>query len=76
MNRPIEWLNQASPAEIAEALLAVDTGKAASVALYVTERFGAEIGQAAEQFEARIAEDPAGTFGRVVGGALKGFLGR
>ncbi len=72
--RPLEWLEEATPAEIAEAILAIDLGKAAAVAMYLTERFGAEIGQVANQFEQKIADDPVGTIGRAVGGAIRGFL--
>ena len=75
-NRPVAWLEQATPAEIAEALLAVDPGKAAAVALYVTERFGAEMGDVAAQFEQHMTDRPVETLGRVLGGAMKGFLNR
>lgn len=72
---PLDWLNETDPAEIAEALLSVDTGKAAAVALYVTERLGAEIGAIATRFEQQLNEDPTGTLGKMLGGALRGLMG-
>ena len=74
--RPLQWLDSAAPAEIAEALLAVDTGKAAAVALYITERFGAELGAMANQFDHDMAQRPLQTVGRVLEGAMRGFLRR
>ena len=72
--RPIGWIEEASPAEIAEAILAVDIGKAAAVAMYITDRIGAEIGEIATRFESQMNTNPAGTISKMLGGALRGFL--
>lgn len=66
--RPLEWIDQASPQEIGEALLASDPVKAAAVTAYLLERSGPELGQLAERVEQEVQSDPVGSLGRFLTG--------
>ncbi len=67
--RPIAWLDQASPEEIGEALLAVDEVKAAKVMTYLGSRLAPELERVVENARERLEHDPVGA----IGGALLGL---
>lgn len=73
--RPLRWLDEASPEEIGEALLAVGPEKAVRVGVYLATRLGPEfavrIDRAVEQAEA----NPADAVGRTLAAGFKAFLG-
>lgn len=68
--RPLQWIEDATPEEIAEALLAVDEEKAYRVALYLGSRLPPEIARISEHIEHEIRRDPGRALGRMLGGAL------
>lgn len=66
--RPIQWLVEANPAEIGEALLAVDPIKAAKVGAYLASRIGPEVSHIVDRATSEIQRNP-------VGSILKGLKG-
>ena len=66
--RPLQWIEDATPAEIGEALLAVDQVKAAQVGAYLATRIGPEASNLLERAGAELERDP-------VGALLRGFKG-
>lgn len=73
--RPIQWIEEASPEEIGEAILAVDRLKAAAVCRYLMDRVAQELAQLSEQIEHRMKTDPLGTLGGALLGAIRGGSG-
>jgi NADPH-dependent 7-cyano-7-deazaguanine reductase QueF len=56
--KPIEWLEDATPEEIGEALLAVSETKALKVVVYLVSRTGYEIDALMRDATERIGRDP------------------
>jgi len=70
--RPLQWLRNAAPAEIGEALLAVDRVKAAQVVAYLIQRVGPELDTIAERVQDNLVSDPLGTLGKALIGMSRG----
>ncbi len=66
--RPLQWIEDANPAEIGEALLAVDQVKAAQVVAYLATRIGPEANNLLQRAGAEIERDPLGSLLRGVKG--------
>jgi len=66
--RPLQWIEEATPAEIGEALLAVDQVKAAQVGAYLASRIGPEVNNLLERASSEIERNP-------VGALIRGFKG-
>jgi hypothetical protein len=64
--RPLQWLSEATPAEIGEALLAVDRVKAAQVVAYLASRLGPELERIGENMRTSLEHDPLGAIGRAL----------
>lgn len=72
MKAPLRWLEEATPQEISEALLAVDEVKAVRVGAYLTQRVGPEAEHIIESAQRNLEEDPLGTTGRALIGLSRG----
>lgn len=66
--RPLQWIEDATPQEIGEALLAVDQVKAVQVGAYLATRLGPEGQNILERAGAELERDPLGAL-------LRGFKG-
>lgn len=75
--RPLDWLSDASPEEIGEALLSIDEAKAYRVAAYLGGRIPPELARLVEGAQENISRDPVGTVGTALLSGLRGaFNGR
>ena len=73
--RPIAWLERASPEEIGEALLSVGREKAARVVAYVLSRVGPELGSKIDRMVDEIERDPGRVFAKFAIGGLNRMFG-
>jgi hypothetical protein len=73
--RPIRWLESASPEEIGEALFAVGDEKTVLVAAYLLSRAGPELSHRIDLLTDRCGRDPEGVAKDVVLGAFRSLLG-
>ena len=71
-SRPIKWLEDATPQEIGEALLAVDEIKAGMVVTYLGSRIGSEVGRVVEDIKIELNKDPVGSIARGIMGIARG----
>jgi len=69
VKKPLRWIEEASPQEIGEALLAVDTVKSYKVAAYLAKRMGPESEGLIARAKKGFSEDPLGAIGRALIGA-------
>jgi hypothetical protein len=68
----MQWLEQASPQEIGEALLAVDEQKAYEVAAYLGARLPPELARMLESAIHGLERNPVRTIGGALFAGLKG----
>ena len=71
----IRWMEQASPEEIGDALLAVSTEKTAHVIAYLASKFGPEAGAQIDRIVERVERDPVKSLGRAALAGLGRLLG-
>lgn len=69
----VEWLEEASPAEISEALLSVDEAKAVLVGVKVAETMGTEAQRVLDNVGEEFDADPFGTILRGAAGVFSGL---
>lgn len=65
-SKPIEWIEESSPQEIGEALLAADPSKAYAVVSYLASRIGPELGAKIQKAQEQIEENPLRAIGRAI----------
>lgn len=70
--KPLKWLENATPQEIGEAILAVGHDKGIKVVTYIVGRIGPEALNLAELARDNLEQDPLGA----ISGALIGLTGR
>ncbi len=68
--RPLQWLKDATPEEIGEALFAVGPDKTALVVHYLMGRMGPELGRRLEDLQSEVRSDPLGSLARFALGGL------
>lgn len=56
--KPIQWLEDATPEEIGEAILAVSEAKAVEVIVYLVPRIGSEFDSVMKRITERFGKDP------------------
>lgn len=70
-NRPLAWIDESSPEEIAEALLSVDERKAYEVTVYLMQRLPPELARMAEVAVERVKRNPVKALMSGLMGALR-----